>query len=506
MKRRGANFVEYDECQKFVCDLGVLSSKQWQKWCKNNYRPNNIPFQPNKIYKEWINWGDFLKTGIIACKDWKFLSFEESRAIVIAQKFRSKTEFSQWKNRPPNIPASPSSTHKNKGWINWSHWLGYRHRTSYGESCIDRFLVNNAIEYKQQVTLDGCRNQNKLPFDFGIYDGGRLVALIEFHGQQHYKYVKKWEKFDKTTECDIIKVDYCKLSGIPLLVIPHWDFDNLNEVIAGFLKNILDKEDFIMDGRIKTDVFSAWMEFEDARKYVTSLGFKSVAQFRAWADSDQKHPIIPKYPDVVYRKSGWKGYSDFLGTGNIAPYNRKFVSFEDCRELAKNLSLKSENEWFDWVRKNLDRKDIPIRPDSTYEQLGWNGWDNFLGKEFLSFEDCKAYVVLLGLKKKNDWMDWVKTKVKPDNIPADPYGVYQNSGWVSWTDFLGVSGGLTSRNSEFLSYDEAKLVVKELGIKSSAEYIKISRQIKSELKLPGIPQDYYKTRGVWINWYDYLGK
>ena len=42
----------------------------------------------------------------------------------------------------------------------------------------------------------------------------------------------------KTVKHDNIKSKYCIINNIPLLVIPYWEFDNIETLIKNFLKNI----------------------------------------------------------------------------------------------------------------------------------------------------------------------------------------------------------------------------------------------------------------------------
>ena len=58
--------------------------------------------------------------------------------------------------------------------------------------------------------------------------------------------------------------------------------------------------------------------FEEARKFVRSLGLKSQIDWRKYNKGELKHlpkrpDDIPVGPDAVYREKGWRGYSDWLG-------------------------------------------------------------------------------------------------------------------------------------------------------------------------------------------------
>lgn len=57
-----------------------------------------------------------------------------------------------------------------------------------------------------------------------------------------------------------------------------------------------------------------WLRFEDAKKYVLSLGLKSKREYYRVSKSFRGHYNIPTNPDKTYKE--WKGFGDFLGTNN----------------------------------------------------------------------------------------------------------------------------------------------------------------------------------------------
>ena len=91
------------------------------------------------------------------------------------------------------------------------------------------FLKENNIPYQTQIKfsdLKGFRGK-ALRFDFGILDNqGKIIALVEINGEQHYKEVNKFDKtcFDLKLrqEYDRKKISYCLAKNIPLIIIPYW--------------------------------------------------------------------------------------------------------------------------------------------------------------------------------------------------------------------------------------------------------------------------------------------
>lgn len=61
----------------------------------------------------------------------------------------------------------------------------------------------------------------------------------------------------------------------------------------------------------------------------------------------------------------------------------------------------------------------------------------------------------------------------------------------------------TKRN--LVTHTEAKEILKEMGIKTSREYYKISLEVKKKLGLPTAPHNIYKGKG-WVSWGDFFGR
>jgi len=56
---------------------------------------------------------------------------------------------------------------------------------------------------------------------------------------------------------------------------------------------------------------------------------------------------------------------------------------------------------------------------------------------YQTFKKARTFARSLGLKSARKWDDYVKSGMKPDNIPAAPHEVYVNDGWAGWNDWLG---------------------------------------------------------------------
>ena len=53
------NYISYNEAKKLIVENGISSIKEWNKFRKQNTNVS-IPSHPQRIYKEWKGWNDFL--------------------------------------------------------------------------------------------------------------------------------------------------------------------------------------------------------------------------------------------------------------------------------------------------------------------------------------------------------------------------------------------------------------------------------------------------------------
>ncbi|AJI08873.1 MULTISPECIES: PDDEXK family nuclease [Bacillus cereus group] len=107
-------------------------------------------------------------------------------------------------------------------------------KESKGERLINQILADKGIKFQRQYKFDKCRHINPLPFDFAIFKDEQVAALIEFQGRQHYQpidYFGGESAFAETQIRDEIKKDFCKKMDIPLFIIPHWEYESLEQLL-----------------------------------------------------------------------------------------------------------------------------------------------------------------------------------------------------------------------------------------------------------------------------------
>jgi hypothetical protein len=223
----------------------------------------------------WVDWGDWLGTGRIADRDREYRPFDKARDDARSRRLKTGADwiaFTKSGNLPPDIPAAPWQTYRDKGWTSMGDWLGS-----------------------------------------GMVAKGKEIFL----------------------------------------------------------------------------------PFSEARDHARSLPLKSQAAWKAYCSSGDKPKNIPAHPEHVYRKMGWLGWGDWLGSGVTATRTREYRSFVKARAFAHTLELETRSGWRAYCKSGRKPEDIPARPDNTYAEQGWAGWIDWLGcgdtrKDLLNAKDLRV--------------------------------------------------------------------------------------------------------------------
>jgi hypothetical protein len=115
-------------------------------------------------------------------------------------------------------------------------------RQSKNEKIIENYLIEKNISYKTQYKFDDLKYKKHLKFDFAILDKeGNLDFLIEYNGEQHYKYRGQYgmdvKEFDKIKTRDKIKINYCINNKIDIFIIRYDEDVNSKLEKIFYLKN-----------------------------------------------------------------------------------------------------------------------------------------------------------------------------------------------------------------------------------------------------------------------------
>ena len=193
----------------------------------------------------------------------------------------------------------------------------------------------------------------------------------------------------------------------------------------------------------------------------------------------------------------------------------------------RKLGLRNSNEWAKYCRGELPGHgakpgDIPSDPSKTYKNGRWTSWGDWLGtgevanllRRYRPFKQARSFVRRLGLRnKKEDWVQYCKGELagykhKPEDIPANPAGVYKNEGWIGWGDWLGTHV-VATHVRRYLRFANARDFVRRLGLRNREEWTRYCTDgtrgcCKKPDNIPASPAHVYRDDG-WSGWGDWLG-
>ena len=93
-------FLPFEQAREFARSLNLAGSKEWFDYCRSGQRPKDIPYAPEKVYKEqWKGLSDWLGTGrnLYATKNsGNLLSFEKAREFARSLNLSGQKEWAKY--------------------------------------------------------------------------------------------------------------------------------------------------------------------------------------------------------------------------------------------------------------------------------------------------------------------------------------------------------------------------------------------------------------------------
>jgi hypothetical protein len=186
---------------------------------------------------------------------------------------------------------------------------------------------------------------------------------------------------------------------------------------------------------------------------------------------------------------------------------RAWRTFEAAREFIRTLGLANSRAWVAYAKTPDRPEDIPYDPNRHYAEFA--GWPDLLGDSYvkanprakynyLSYDEVSAMARAAGVTTKAEYDTWRKT-FDATRVPWNPAREYPDR-WSSWSDFL-QSGKPVRNRRDWMPFEEARKLVRELNLKSSKEFVSWRNQ-NLEVAIPGAPDDKYDC---WQGWDDFLG-
>ena len=238
-----------------------------------------------------------------------------------------------------------------------------------------------------------------------------------------------------------------------------------------------------------------FLSFAEARAKVRNENIEKQEAYQKWQKS---HPNMPSNPSDTYSDE-WISWGHFLRDEVKIP----FLTFAKACKKVRKAGVVSSVRYNQWQK---DHADMPSSPNVIYRKE-WISWPHFFntkrrvpiikGKDrrFRAFDEARQYARSLGLETWGQWTAWTSSRQRPRDIPSMPNKTYAGQ-YKDMADWLG-----SSRN--WLSFEEARAIVRKLEMKSQPEY---KRWSSSGNRPKGIPSDPKKTYSdQWVSWGDWLG-
>ena len=270
------------------------------------------------------------------------MPYEDAREFVQKLGIRNQKQFRAYRcGRFPELPpvpddlsGSPNSTYKGSGWVSWGEFFG----TGYVSSKLQSFRPFQ--DARVFVRTLGLKN----PREWELYRCGKHSVGLkpkDIPSRPNSTYKTEWVSWGDWLGYD----------------------PKINRL---------------------------WMPFFEAREFVRKLNLSGQTEWEEYRTGRMPHlpkkpQNIPSHPYKDYKEDGWRGYGDWVGTGNQR-YRRVVPrSFNLARDFARSLNLNNQSDWKRFARSRINGAlqrppDIPGEPNKTYAAQGWAGWDDWLGR------------------------------------------------------------------------------------------------------------------------------
>lgn len=107
-------------------------------------------------------------------------------------------------------------------------------RSSSNENKISTWFKSKGFDVCAQYRIADCRDKKPLVFDLYV---PALNLFVEYDGEQHYFFIpfnkhNTHETYEAALKRDKIKDDYCEKNNLPLIRVPYWERDNIEEYLT----------------------------------------------------------------------------------------------------------------------------------------------------------------------------------------------------------------------------------------------------------------------------------
>ena len=478
----------YERAEEYVQALGFKTVRQFREWSQSNERPEDIPSNPNIVYKaQWISWVKFL--GAKGLRKKQFRSYESAKQYVQTLGFKTSRQFQEWSRsgeRPEDIPSHPRDVYKSE-WKSWNEFLGTENvrkkifRSYESAQALMKKLGIHTYRQFQEWKRSGQRPED-----------------IPSHPRDVYK--SEWKSWNEFLGTENVRRKIFRSYESAQALMKKLGIHTYRQ-FQEWKRSSQRPEDFPSNPRntYKSE-WESWGEFlgtenvhkrnfrsyEAAQALMKELDIHTYEQFQEWSRSGQRPEDFPSDPPRTY-KSKWKSWGAF--------FNKKgFRSYEAAQALMKELGIRTQKQFQEWSRSGERPLDFPSNPHNAYKSE-WNGWDEFFSKKsWRSYGAAQVLMQELGIRTQKQFQEWSRSGERPKNIPSHPDRVYKSK-WKGWNEFFSKKG--------WRSYESARILMEQLGIQTVRQFREWSRSKKRPEDFPSNPPNTYKSE--WNGWGEFLG-
>ena len=213
-------------------------------------------------------------------------------------------------------------------------------------------------------------------------------------------------------------------------------------------------------------------------------GISDDNNYQLWYEDHRYIFNVPQFPDEVYPEfTSWKVLQEPQSKTKPTKPVQKTISRNNLnklkkrpsyQELKQQVQIRNFNSSIEYQRKYKEIPNAPSHPEQTYGEE-WEGWDTFLGKIFLPYQELKQQVQIRNFNSAREYQRRYKEIPKAPSHPERTYG----EEWEDWDTFLG---------QIVLPYQELKQQVQIRNFNDTREYQKRYKEIP---KAPSNPDKIY---------------
>ena len=152
-------------------------------------------------------------------------------------------------------------------------------------------------------------------------------------------------------------------------------------------------------------------------KYKNKL--KTFGQMAAWDALATFNVMGEGNADLDETMADWvnSNFGDMQGVPIAGWLMSNTTTLVEDDAIVRKFKLKSHREWRAWSKSGKRPTNIPSLPSKTYRDDGWISWPDWLGYTskkrekggYLPFEEARAIVRMLKLKRWREWKEWRKS-------------------------------------------------------------------------------------------------